>query len=81
MLPLQRIGDADPLGGPAVSPTRTDAMKAVAERPLRILAAEDNATNRSVLQALLEPADVELTSSPTAARRSTPGAAAASTSS
>ncbi|HXQ46836.1 MAG TPA: ATP-binding protein [Caulobacteraceae bacterium] len=61
MLPLHRIGDADPLGGPAVSLTRTDAKKAVAERPLRILAAEDNATNRSVLQALLEPADVELT--------------------
>jgi signal transduction histidine kinase/AmiR/NasT family two-component response regulator len=32
-----------------------------AERPLRILAAEDNATNRMILAALLAPLDAELT--------------------
>ena len=30
------------------------------ERPLRLLAAEDNSTNRLVLQAMLEPLDIEL---------------------
>jgi signal transduction histidine kinase len=61
VLPLDRVGDADPFAAHAPPPARADAVKSVAERPLRILAAEDNATNRSVLQALLEPADVELT--------------------
>jgi signal transduction histidine kinase len=60
-LPLERIGDADPLAAHAASPAHAAAIEAVAERPLHILAAEDNATNRSVLQALLEPTQVELT--------------------
>lgn len=69
------VGDA-PDGGGAVfravfeAPTcvltdaEADAVEAEgldAERPLRVLAAEDNAGNRHVLQALLEPLAVSLT--------------------
>jgi two-component system, sensor histidine kinase len=38
-----------------------DAVECEGERPLRILAADDNATNRLVLHALLGPLDVDLT--------------------
>ena len=37
-----------------------NALEALEERKLRILAAEDNATNQKVLQAVMEPLDVEL---------------------
>ncbi len=37
------------------------APKPASERPVRILAAEDNATNRKVLEALLRPLGVDLT--------------------
>ena len=36
------------------------ALEALEERKLRILAAEDNATNQKVLQAVMEPLDVHL---------------------
>ncbi len=53
-LPLQR----------AVMPTEqtapASALDTLEERRLRILAAEDNATNQKVLQAVMEPLDVEL---------------------
>ncbi|MDP1739319.1 MAG: ATP-binding protein [Caulobacter sp.] len=53
-LPLQR----------AAAPNETlapnDALEALEERKLRILAAEDNATNQKVLQAVMEPLDVHL---------------------
>jgi len=61
VLPLERIGDADPFAAHAASPARAAAIEAAAARALRILAAEDNATNRSVLQALLAPTGAELT--------------------
>ena len=38
-----------------------DVLEASMDRPLRVLAAEDNAANRQVLQVLLEPLGVELT--------------------
>ena len=54
-LPLTRAPQAS-----AVTPdTPADTMEE--ERPMRILAAEDNATNRRVLGALMEPLGVELT--------------------
>jgi signal transduction histidine kinase len=61
VLPLTRIGNADSFTAHAAAPARPAAIEAVATRPLRILAAEDNVTNRSVLQALLEPTGAELT--------------------
>ena len=45
------VNDADPV----------DVLEASMDRPLRVLAAEDNAANRQVLQVLLEPLGVELT--------------------
>lgn len=45
------VADVDPV----------DALEASMDRPLRVLAAEDNAANRQVLQVLLEPLGVELT--------------------
>jgi signal transduction histidine kinase len=46
----------------ASAPQETAVREAEArERPLRILAADDNPTNRQVLKALLGPLDVELT--------------------
>ena len=59
-LPLVRLRDrlaADP----APAATADPAPRPERDRPLRILAAEDNATNRKVLAALLSPLEVELT--------------------
>ncbi|HRD28571.1 MAG TPA: ATP-binding protein, partial [Caulobacter sp.] len=53
-LPLQRAA------APAEEATPDSALEALEERKLRILAAEDNATNQKVLQAVLEPLDVHL---------------------
>jgi signal transduction histidine kinase len=53
-LPLQRAA------APAEELTPDSALEALEERKLRILAAEDNATNQKVLQAVLEPLDVHL---------------------
>jgi len=54
-LPLARVLDQAPLlSPPPVQPMTLD-------RPLRILAAEDNMANRRVLGALLEPLEAELT--------------------
>ena len=39
----------------------TEPRQQLAERPIRILAAEDNATNRKVLSALLEPLGADVT--------------------
>jgi CheY-like chemotaxis protein len=59
-LPLAR-----PLTSERVAPAEPQEMAAVgvdmSGRPLRILAADDNATNRLVLHALLDPLDIELT--------------------
>jgi signal transduction histidine kinase/CheY-like chemotaxis protein len=43
---------------PELVPTKAAALQS--DRPLRILAAEDNAANRHVLRVLLDPLDVEL---------------------
>ena len=59
-LPLVRASSAGRIA--AAAPRNTAAVEAdQSGRPLRILAADDNATNRLVLQALLGPLDVELT--------------------
>jgi signal transduction histidine kinase/AmiR/NasT family two-component response regulator len=55
-LPAQRATEAVP-AEPA--PERAVAEE-LADRPVRILAAEDNATNQRVLQALLAPLEVDL---------------------
>jgi len=56
-LPLRRAlasEEACPVPAPGIEPVSADGQ------PLRILAAEDNATNRMVLHALIEPLDAEL---------------------
>jgi signal transduction histidine kinase/AmiR/NasT family two-component response regulator len=53
-LPLQRAAMPTEQTAPA------SALDALEERRLRILAAEDNATNQKVLQAVMEPLDVHL---------------------
>ena len=58
-LPLDRAHA--PLAVAATGPSIAERGQGEDERPLRILAADDNATNRQVLQALLGPLDVELT--------------------
>jgi len=45
---------------PAEQAAPVSALDALEERKLRILAAEDNATNQKVLQAVMEPLDVHL---------------------
>ncbi|MDH4385182.1 MAG: ATP-binding protein [Caulobacter sp.] len=55
-LPLARVLDQAPTLSPP-PPVQSAAL----DRPLRILAAEDNAANRRVLAALLEPLGAELT--------------------
>jgi signal transduction histidine kinase/AmiR/NasT family two-component response regulator len=59
-VPLVRIRDAKAQGGETgeASSPRAPAER---DRPLRVLAAEDNPTNRKVLAALLRPLGVELT--------------------
>jgi len=52
-LPLRRVAAA--VAAPAGEPS------AAADRPLRILAAEDNPTNQLILKAMLEPFEAELT--------------------
>jgi len=59
-LPLVRPAMSGRVAAPA-SRVTSSADIGRGERPLRILAADDNATNRLVLQALLAPLDVELT--------------------
>ncbi len=53
-LPLERAT------APAEASVQEPGLGALEERKLRILAAEDNATNQKVLQAVMEPLDVEL---------------------
>ncbi len=53
-IPLPRIADAAPAEAPP-------AAEAAAERPLRILAAEDNQVNQLVLRTLLSQAGIETT--------------------
>jgi signal transduction histidine kinase/CheY-like chemotaxis protein len=60
-LPLKRIGDAVPAAPePRRAPASAEASVAAADLPVRVLAAEDNATNQKVLAALLAPLGVEL---------------------
>jgi signal transduction histidine kinase/ActR/RegA family two-component response regulator len=53
-LPLQRVA------APNAADVGDSALEALEERRMRILAAEDNATNQKVLQAVMEPLDVHL---------------------
>ena len=53
-LPLQRAA------APMEQLVQENALEALEVRRMRILAAEDNATNQKVLQAIMEPLDVEL---------------------
>jgi signal transduction histidine kinase/ActR/RegA family two-component response regulator len=54
--PVRRVGEAPPAPEPVAAP-EADAAR---ERPLRVLAAEDNATNQLVLRTVLEIFGVEL---------------------
>jgi PAS domain S-box-containing protein len=56
VLPLERLGDETPAAAPV--PTPTPRLPA-SERPLRVLAAEDNAINRLVLTTLLSQVGIE----------------------
>ena len=58
-IPLVRVADARVRETPAETSRPGDAT--ARERPLRVLAAEDNPTNRKVLAALLRPLGVDLT--------------------
>jgi two-component system, sensor histidine kinase len=61
-LPLIRPATSERVATPSPRVTSSvDAVECEGERPLRILAADDNATNRLVLHALLGPLDVDLT--------------------
>jgi len=53
-LPLARVAPAGPVPATAATP-----QAAIAERPLRVLAAEDNAMNQVVLQTLLAQAGLD----------------------
>ncbi len=55
-LPLERLAD-----DAAEKVAAAEVAAAQAERSIKVLAAEDNATNRLILQALLAPLGVELT--------------------
>ena len=62
LIPAAWISDA--AVAPAAArpePSTADDLAELADRPLRILAAEDNLTNQRVLKALLEPLGAELT--------------------
>jgi signal transduction histidine kinase/AmiR/NasT family two-component response regulator len=59
-LPLERGVLAAPEPAPAARPAADPAAE-VEDRRLRLLAAEDNATNRTVLQSVLAPLDIDLT--------------------
>jgi signal transduction histidine kinase/ActR/RegA family two-component response regulator len=54
-LPLVRVA------APVSSPGPADEAAPALDRPLRILAAEDNVTNQMVLKALVDPLDAQLT--------------------
>jgi two-component system, sensor histidine kinase len=58
VLPLPRVRDAATTP-PAAKPA-PDPLGPITDGPLRILAAEDNSTNRSVLAALLAPLEADL---------------------
>jgi len=59
-LPLKRGVAMDATASATPAPAVAAAPAEVDQQPLRILAAEDNATNRMVLHALIEPLDAEL---------------------
>ena len=58
-LPLERLGDVPVMTHEDDAPAQPQPE--AAERPVRILAAEDNAINQKVLAALMEPVGAELT--------------------
>ena len=58
-LPLPRVKDVARTQGPAPK-AAPEPYHRITDGPLRILAAEDNATNRSVLAALLAPLEADL---------------------
>ena len=58
-LPLPRVKDVARTQGPAPK-AAPEPYHRITDGPLRILAAEDNSTNRSVLAALLAPLEADL---------------------
>ena len=58
-IPLAKVREAQAAQPPA--PATASEPRPASDRPVRILAAEDNPTNRKVLAALLSPLGVELT--------------------
>ena len=56
-LPFARTADASPAAAPQAAPAERDGE----DRPVRVLAAEDNPTNQRVLRAVLDTFGVDLT--------------------
>ena len=60
-LPLQRVAYQEPAPQPVAAEAQAEGDDAEDERPLRVLAAEDNATNQLVLRTVMQTFGADLT--------------------